>query len=269
MAVKKKTEPVTDKRRRLERTREQIKKFDTWFHPSPDEIENILYLASEWAALDISRWSEKDLARAQDNSVFERIIHFCKNEINDLVKKLENRTLSGEGTAQNNIRMLKYIQTLKQLFQADDLETVEELYLRLEDMNAYTMLARIMHTSYWALRDPSVLDDLSLAKLRSDLLEVVANAYADINQVMRQPAAKGIKQGIDQAKNTIKARKTVCKLTDEDIAKMKARALELKTKHDGWCVSEFARQLHNEFPTVAVSTIRRYDWLIKLAEPLV
>lgn len=269
MATKKKTESAADKKLRLEQVHEKIKQFDTWFHPSPDEIENILYLASEWAKLDVSRWSEKDLACAQDNSVFERIIHFCKNEINDLVKKLENRKLSGEGTDQNDIRMLKYIQTLKQLLQATDLETVEELYLRLEDMNAYAMLARIMHTSYWALSDPSILDDLALAELRGDLLEVVCNHYADIKQVMRQPAAKGISQGITQAENSIKAKNEVCKVTDKDMEKMKTRALELKTKYSEWSDSNLARQLNIEFPTVAVSTIRRYDWLKKLAKPLV
>lgn len=264
MAVKKKTEPVTDKRRRLEQAREQINKFDTWLHPSPDEIENILYLASEWAALDVSRWSEKDLASARGNSVFSQIIRFCKNEINAIVKYLENRPSSGKGTSQNI-----YIQTLKQLFQAADFETVRELYLRLEDLNIDATLARIMHTSYWALKDPGVLDDLSLAELRSDLLEVVARTYADINQVMRQPAAKGINQGITQTKNTIEARKTVCKLTDEDMEKMKDRASKLKTKHHAWNASNLAGQLHKEFPAVAVNTIRKYAWLKKLAKPLV
>ena len=52
MAKNKKSESVIDKRCRLEQIREQMAEFEQWFHPAPDEVAHLLYLAREWAKLE-------------------------------------------------------------------------------------------------------------------------------------------------------------------------------------------------------------------------
>lgn len=268
MAAGKQPESVTDKKWRLEQIRDQINEFEQWFHPAVDEVAHLLCLAREWAKLADLELSEKDFAnnkqyqRAWKDSMFPPLIRFCKGELAKIIGYCERRELSGKGTLRN-----QDIQSIKQLSQADDLESVEQLCLLLVYVDIADALARIMLISYRALNNPGTLNDLSISELRGDLLEVIARTYADINAVLREQAEKGIKQGLDQVNIAIKARNAVSKLTDEEMKEMKSRALQLKCDHPKWKASAFANQLNKEFPAVAVNTIRKYDWLIKLATP--
>jgi len=258
MAKNKKSESVTDKRWRLEQIREQMTEFEQWFHPAPDEVAHLLYLAREWAKLDDLGLSEKELAGIGDNSVFPPLIRFCKDELGKIVKYCESCRSSGKGTLRDCD-----IQTIKQLCLATDPETVEELCLCLDYVDIAGVLARIMRTCYRALSNPGTLDDLSISELRGDLLEVVAGTYADMNTVIRESAAQNITQGLNQVKYTELASKKVSTIANE----MKARAEILSTKHPNSSTSYIASLLHNEFPAVAFHTIRKYDWLKKLTNP--
>lgn len=211
MAADKKTESVNAKLWRLGQVRDQIEEFKQWFHPAPDEVAHLLYLAREWANLTELGMNEKDLAsnkqyqRAFDNSMFPPLIKFCKDNLEGIAKYCESRRASGKGTLRDFD-----IQAIKQLCQAADLETVEQLCSYLEDVDIAGMLARIMLTSYRALKNPATLDDLSISELRGNLLGVIALAYADIITVMREEAKQGVKQGIAQVKTTKAARDVGC-----------------------------------------------------------
>jgi hypothetical protein len=124
MAKNKKTESVADKRWRLEQIREQMEEFEQWFHPSPDEVAHLLYLAREWAKLDDLGLSEKELASMGAHSIFPPLIRFCKDDLSGIVKYCESRRSSGKDTLRDCD-----IQMIKQLSQAADLEMVEQLCL--------------------------------------------------------------------------------------------------------------------------------------------
>lgn len=265
MAKNKKPESVTDKKWRLEQIREQMNEFEQQFRLTPDYVEVLLSWVREWASLNDLSLSENELSDAGRNSVFSSLIRFCKDELGKIAEHCENRRLSGLGTLRED-----YIQTIKDLCQADNLETVEELCLYLVNVYIAHQLARIMRISYRALKNPGTLDDLNISELRGDLLEVVAHTYADIITVMREEAEKGIKQGLDQAETTIKAidaKKKIRKAAGVDMEEMKTRASELKAKHSSWGSSALARELHKKFPKVPFHTIRKYDWLKKLTNP--
>ncbi len=265
MAEDKKAESANAKLWRLGQVRDQIKEFKQWFHPVPDEVAHLLYLAKEWARLAELGMSEKDLAsnkqyqRAFNDSLFPPLIKFCKDNLDGLAKYCEARRLADKGTLRDSD-----IQTIKQLCQAADLETVEQLCSCLEDVDIAGMLARIMRTSYRALKNPATLDDLSISELRGNLLEVIARTYADIIAVMREEAEQGVKQGIAQANTTKAARDAVRKLTDDEELKLESRAKELRKAHPEWSVLAIASELHKEFSSLSVSSIRQRDCVKKL-----
>lgn len=265
MADGKKLESANEKLWRLGQVRDQIEEFKQWFHPVPDEVAHLLYLAREWANLAKLGMNEKDLAgnkqyqRAFDDSLFPPLIKFCKDNLDGLVKYCEARRLAGKGTLRDSD-----IQTIKQLCLAADLETVEQLCLYLEDVDIAVMLARIMRTSYRALKNPTTLDDLSISELRGNLLEVIARTYADIIVVMREEAEHGVKHGIAQANTTKAARDAVRKLTDDEESKLASRAVELRNAHPKWSVASIATELHKDFPLLSVNSIRQRDSVKKL-----
>ena len=265
MAAGKKSESATEKLWRLGQVRDQIEEFKQWFHPAPEEVAHLLYLASEWANLTKLGMNEKDLAgneqyqRAFDNSMFPPLIQFCKDNLEGIAKYCESRRASGKGTLRDFD-----IQAIKQLCQAADLETVEQLCPYLEDVDIAGMLARIMRTSYRALKNPATLDDLSISELRGDLLEVIALTYADIIAVMREEAEQGVKQGIAQANTTKAARDVVRKLTDNEESNLADKALELRNAHPEWSCAAIATELHKDFPLLSVNSIRQRDCVKKL-----
>lgn len=265
MTKNKKSESATDKLWRLGQVREQIEGFKQWFHPAPDEVAHLLYLAHEWAELTKLSMSEKDLAgsepyqRACDNSMFPPLIKFCKNNLDGIAKYCEARRLAGKGTLRDGD-----IQAIKELCQAADLETVEQLCLYLEDVDIAGVLARIMCTSYRALKNPATLDDLGISELRGNLLEVIARTYADIIAVMREEAEQGVKQGIAQANTAQTARNVVRKLNDEQEKKLAAKALELRNKHPEWSVVNIAKEIKKDFPLLSVSSIRQRAYVKNL-----
>lgn len=253
---------VEEKLWRLKMLRGRIERHEQWFHPAPDEVENLLYLMREWAALDALEVAENDLSEMGKNSVFPPLIRFCQGELGGIVKYCESRRTAGDGTLPDF-----EIQSIKRLSQATDLNTVERLYSTVERIYVANILARIMRASYRALKNPGTLTDLCISELRGDILEVIAHTYADIITVMRGQAAKGIKQGITQAETTLDAVISNRKLTDLELEEMKKRAVKLRAAHENWGLSDFARQLNIEFPKVAFHSIRKYVWLKKLVNP--
>ncbi len=265
MAEDKKAESVDAKLLRLEQVCEQIKEFKLWLHPAPDVVAHLQYLAHEWAQLAELGMSEKDLAvnkqyqRAFDDSLFPPLIKFCKDDLDWLAKYCEARRLAGKGTLRDSD-----IQTIEQLCQATDLETVEQLCSYLKDVDIAGILARIMRTSYRALKNPATLDDLSISELRGDLLEVIALTYADIIAVMREEAEQGVKHGIAQANTTKAAMGAVRKLTDDEESKLASRAVELRNAHPKWSSTAIASELHKDFPLLSISSIRQRGCVKKL-----
>lgn len=265
MAEDKKAESANAKLWRLEQVHNQIEEFKQWFHPEPDEVAHLLYLAREWANLAELGINEKDLAgnkqyqRAFDDSVFPPLIKFCKDNLEGMAKYCEARRLADKGTLRDCD-----IQAIKQLCQAADLETVEQLCSYLEGVDIAGMLARIMCTSYRALKNPGTLDDLTISELRGNLLEVIARTYADIIAVMRKEAEQGVKQGIAQANTTKAARNVVRKLTDDEELNLACKALELRNAHPEWSVAAIATELHKDFSSLSVNSIRQRACVKKL-----
>lgn len=253
---------VEEKLWRLKMVRERINEYGQWFHPAPDEVEHLLYLMWEWAALAGIEVSENDLAEEGKNSVFPPLIRFCQDELGGIVKYCESRRAAGDGTLPED-----KIKCIKELSQASDFETVNVWYPLVQQIYMANILARIMLTSYRALKEPGTLTDLSISGLRGDILEVIAYTYGDMITVMRDQAAQGIKQGIAQAENTLDAVKINRKLTDRELEEMKKRAAELKDAHSAWNVSSVARQLAEEFPKVSFHSIRKYGWLKNMVNP--
>jgi hypothetical protein len=263
MTVVKKSESTSVKQWRLAQIRKQMKEFEQWFHPAPDEIAHLCELAREWAKLDELNLSAKELTSlGNSNSMFPRLIQFCTDELNKIVKYCESRKSSGKPTIRDSD-----VQMIKLLANTDDLDTAEALCLCLEYVAVADALARIKCTCYRALRHPFTLNELSIANLRGDILEVIACTYADINTVLLEQAEKGIKQGTTQVKTTIKACNKNRKLTDNEMNKMITEAKKLKVAHPNWASSALAKQLAKEFSAVSWHTIRKYDWLIKLTTP--
>lgn len=259
-----KPELVENKKWRLEQIRSKLKSFENWSFTTPDEVDSLLYLMREWARLDGLDLTAKELKDAAGNSLFPRLILFCRDELANIATYCESRLSSDEDTLSPTI-----IQTIKNLSKAGDLNAVEQLYDWLDAVYVVNLLARIMRTSYRAIKCPGILNDLCISEFRGDLFEVIAYTYADINEVMRDEAVKGVKQEENQVHATLAAKKSVSKLSDSDLEKMKERAKALKVSHAEWKISNFAQQLSKEFPCLSYQTIRKYQWLKDLVNPLV
>jgi hypothetical protein len=259
MATKKKSESVADKKNRLELINERIKKFKQWFHPEVDETTHLVYLAREWAKLDGLCLSKKELTDAGANSAFPKLIKFCQDELCETAKYCNNRKLSSKSTLQDGC-----ITTIEQASQAADLDAVELLYPYLENVYIVANLVRIMRTSYRALSDPGTLNELSISELRGDLLEVIAAAYADINDELIDVAGRGIDVGLTQVKTTLAAANK--KLTGEQEKQLECAAKKLRNTHPDWSVSAIAKELHKDtrFNSLSANSIRQNPFVAKL-----
>ncbi len=247
---------IEAKRVRLAQIRDQIAQYENWFHPEPDEVEHLIYLAGEWAAIGESEVSQAELTKHWRDSVFPSLVRFCKDELGRLSEYCERRQANHLPTLSSNL-----IWIIKQLCRTDSIEEVEEYCKAINHVYVADILARILRTSYCAMRAPSYLTDAVLQQLRGDILEIMARTYADIIEVMRESAKSRIQIGLAQVDNTKKAMNAVRKLSDEDEVEMKAKGLALREKHPTWSNQAIATELHKEYSSLSVSSIRQRKWL--------
>lgn len=250
---------IDAKQIRLSQIREQIAQYGNWFHPEPDEVEHLIYLAREWAAIDKLEVSRADLKKHWLDSVFPSLVRFCREELGRLSAYCERRQSEKLPTLPVNI-----IWIIKQLGTTESLEEVELYCETVSHVFVADVLARIMRTSYRAMYNPGYLTEVILQELRGDILEIMARTYADIIEVMRDPARKGVEVGLTQVKSSSAAKGSVKKLSSDDETRMEANANALRNKHPSWSVNAIAEELHKEFTTLSVSSIRQRDWMKNL-----
>lgn len=252
-----KTDSVLDtKLMRLMQIREQLAEYKEWKHPAPDEVDHILYLMTEWHQVAHLKLTKDELAFHAKTSVFPYLIRFCQAELLRTVKYCEDRRAAGLGTlSANTITMVRELAT------ARDLDTVNAAYPFVDGISITGILGRVLRVSYQAMQDPAVLTEIELLKLRGDILEVVASTYADIIEAMKEQAAKRVDAEIKHVNRSKSGARASQKLTDNELALMENRAVELRTAHQDWSKSHIARQLNKEFPQVSQRTISRYPFV--------
>lgn len=250
---------INAKQVRLSQIREQIAQYENWFHPEPDEVEHLIYLAREWAAIGKVEVGQVDLKKHWLDSVFPSLVRFCREELERLSAYCEYRRSENLPTLPANI-----IWIIKQLGATESLEEIELYCETVSHVFVADILARIMRTSYRAMYNPSYLTEAILQELRGDILEIVARTYADIIEVMREQAKKAVEVGLTQVKSTITARLSVTKLSSNDESRMESKATALRDKHSDWSVKAIAEELHKEFNSLSVSSIRQRAWMKNL-----
>lgn len=253
---------IDAKQVRLSQIRAQIAQYENWFHPEPDEVEHLINLAREWAAIGKLEVSQADLNRHWRDSVFPSLVRFCRGELGRLSGYCEQRQTDGLPTLSANV-----VWIIKQLHSTDSLEEIEQYCEAVNHVFVADILARIMRTSYRAMYQPSFLTEAILQELRGDMLEVMARTYADIIEVMREQAKKAVDAGLTQVKTTKAAISSVKKLDEKEEAGMKAAAVVLQKKHPEWSNVALAKELHKQFPKLSVNRIRQLDWLKNLTKP--
>lgn len=253
---------IDAKQVRLSQIREQIAQYENWFHPEPDEVEHLIYLAREWAAIGKLELSQADLQKHWRDSVFPSLVRFCKGEFGRLSEYCERRQAGGLPTLSANM-----VWIIKQLSLTESLEEVERYCAAVGFVAVADILARIMRTSYRAMHNPGYLTDVILQELRGDILEIMARTYADIIEVMREQARKGVEVGLTQVKTTNAAKRAVKKLSEKRESEMKVAAKALWEKHPEWSKTAIAEELHKDFDELSVSRIRQLPWLKKSTEP--
>lgn len=253
---------IDAKQVRLAQIRDQIAQYGNWFHPEPDEVEHLICLAREWAAIGKLEVSQSDLSKHWRDSVFPSLVKFCKNELGRLSEYCERRQADALPTLAGNV-----IWIIKQLQSSDSLEEIERYCEAINHVFVADILARIMRTSYRAMYQPNSLTDAILQELRGDILEVMARTYADIIEVMREQAMAGVRAGLAQVSNTKAAKKSVRKLSDLDEEKLKSAGVELRRKYPSWSAVAIATELNKSFPSLKVNSIRQRSWMKKLTNP--
>lgn len=243
----------------------------------PDEVDHIVELLNEWAALaDI--WPNLTIAERDKQwmtSIFPALIRAARAELTRVADWIEKNTPKLIGKRHSSIqgreseRIAYRVSRMRMAAMWDGArkgaESLVPMIKALADSGCHPecIWARIMYAAYSVTDDPGKLSDLKLAELRGDLLMAIAELNRSMFLAVRPYAEGDLAAGRKQAKHAKEGGNALrIPAVVEDEWKKEAKRVLLK--HPDWKgKSRVAREVAKA-TSGSYDTIRQRPWLAEL-----
>lgn len=254
---------------RIQQVKDNLSAYDDKKIPlDPDEVEHIVDLLREWAALgDI--WQSVDVQQREEqwaNSVFPPLLRAARTELTRIAKWIEKNQESiikrahsaRKSEARNRLETRISLLNAAASNEADCYTTAALTSVASGGGRPENIWAGIIIAAFAAKSDPGYLNELRIAELRGDLLMAIAELNRSMFLAIHPYAEKELSIGAKQAMAAKKGGKTRSIIDNEEAQKKRAR--ELRQAHPEWKKTDVARQVAKDTGG-AFNTIRKRSWL--------